>query len=102
MDGFQGMLGLKGRPGLPGVKGETGFFGRTGEKGPAGEPGDKGKLLARPVRARVCVCVADTVPGVRDAALEAVTVNPRATHPGYSAVTMTHRQHHSSVRVGRA
>lgn len=42
MDGFQGMVGLKGRPGLPGNKGEAGFFGIPGLKGLAGEPGVKG------------------------------------------------------------
>lgn len=42
MDGFEGMLGLKGRPGLPGIKGEAGFFGIPGLKGLAGEPGVKG------------------------------------------------------------
>ena len=42
MDGFEGMLGLKGRPGLPGTKGEAGFFGIPGLKGLAGEPGVKG------------------------------------------------------------
>ena len=42
MDGFQGMVGLKGRAGLPGNKGEAGFFGIPGLKGLAGEPGVKG------------------------------------------------------------
>lgn len=42
MDGFQGLLGLKGRSGLPGNKGETGLFGVPGLKGLAGEPGVKG------------------------------------------------------------
>lgn len=45
MDGFQGMLGLKGRPGFPGVKGEAGFFGVPGLKGLPGEPGVKGMAL---------------------------------------------------------
>lgn len=47
MDGFQGMLGLKGRPGFPGIKGEAGFFGVPGLKGLPGEPGVKGMALLK-------------------------------------------------------
>jgi hypothetical protein len=47
MDGFQGMLGLKGRQGFPGTKGEAGFFGVPGLKGLPGEPGVKGMSLLK-------------------------------------------------------
>lgn len=54
MDGFQGMLGLKGRPGFPGIKGEAGFFGVPGLKGLPGEPGVKGMSLLK-IQGSLCL-----------------------------------------------
>lgn len=54
MDGFQGMLGLKGRPGFPGIKGEAGFFGVRGAKGLPGEPGVKGMAWLR-IQGSLCL-----------------------------------------------